>query len=113
MTDLDEDFVHLTRFALAGRREDAAALVRRALRDLGRRRPDLAKQVKELLATASGTRGHGVLRAGMPDPLPVDLDSRLELLRREDAIEIVPEPVWEAEVGGGLSALIEERRRAS
>lgn len=113
MADLDEDFVHLARFALAGRREDAEALLRRALRDLGRRRPDLAKQVKELLATASGTRGHGVLRAGMPDPLPVDLDSRLELLRREDAIEIVPEPVWQPDVERELFAIVEERRRAS
>jgi SpoVK/Ycf46/Vps4 family AAA+-type ATPase len=113
MADIDEDFVHLARFALAGQREDAVALLRRSLRDLGRRRPELAKLVKELLTQANSTRGHGVLRSSMPDPLPVDLDSRLELLRREDAVEIVPEPVWAPEVERELCSIVEERRRAS
>jgi len=112
VSDLEEEFVHLARFALNGQRDDAAALIRRALRELGRRRPDLAKQAKELLSTASGTRGHGVLRAGLPDPLPVDIDSHLELLRREDRIEIASEPVWQPEVERELTAVIEERRRA-
>lgn len=113
MPDLESDFVHLARFALAGRREDAAALVRRALRDLGRRRPDLAKQAKELLEIANGTRGGGVLRSGMPDPVPVDNDSRLELLRRDDAVKIAPEPVWAPEVEHELHSVVEERRRAA
>lgn len=112
MADMDVDFVHLARFALGGRREDAAALVRRSLRDLARRRPDLAKQAKELLEMANGTRGHGVLRAGVPDPLPVDHDTRLELLRREDVAEILPEPVWAPEVQRELLTVVEERQRA-
>jgi len=113
MADLDADFVHLARFALDGRKDDAAALVRRALRDLARRRPDLAKQAKELLEMANGAPGRGVLRSPMPDPLPVDNDSRLELLRREKVVEIVPEPVWAPEVERELSAAVEERHRAS
>jgi ATP-dependent 26S proteasome regulatory subunit len=112
MTDVDSDFVHLARFALAGRREDVAALVRRSLRDLARRRPDLAKQAKELLEMANGTRGRGVLRAGVPDPLPVDHDTRLELLRREDVSEILPPPVWASDVQRDLDTVVEERQRA-
>lgn len=112
MADMDAEFVHLARFALAGRREDAAALVRRSLRELARRRPDLAKQAKELLEMANGTRGSGVLRGGVPDPLPVDHDTRLELLRREDVAEISPEPVWTPRVQHELNAVVEERLRA-
>lgn len=113
MADMDADFVHLARFALAGRREDAVALIRRSLRDLSSRRPDLAKQAKELLELANGTRSHGVLRGGVPDPLPVDHDTRLELLRREDVESISPEPVWAPEVQRELNTIVEERQRAS
>jgi SpoVK/Ycf46/Vps4 family AAA+-type ATPase len=112
MADMDVNFVHMARFALAGRREDAAALVRRLIRDLTGRRPDLAKQMKELLELANGTRGHGVLRGGAPDPLPVDSDTRLELLRREDVAEILPEPVWAPELQRELHTVVEERHRA-
>jgi len=87
-------------------------LVRRALRDLSKRRPDLAKEMKALLDATPSVRGGGLLRAGVPDPLPVDLDTRLELIRREDIAEISPEPVWAAVVGAELEAVLEERHRA-
>ncbi len=111
MSDLEEDFVHLARFALTGRRDDAAALVRRALRELSRRRPDLVKEGRDLLALANGTRGNGVLRGGAPDPLPVDHDTRLELLRREDVPELAPQPIWSAGVQTELLAVLQERQR--
>jgi SpoVK/Ycf46/Vps4 family AAA+-type ATPase len=113
MVDPDQDFVHMARFALTGRGEDAAALVRRSLPDLSRRRPELAKQAKDLLALADGTRGRGVLRGGIPDSLPVDHDTHLELLRREDHVDVRPEPVWAPDVERELNAVVEERRRAA
>jgi SpoVK/Ycf46/Vps4 family AAA+-type ATPase len=43
----------------------------------------------------------------------VDLDSRLELLRREPSPEIPVEPVWPDAVGRELLSVIEERERES
>jgi len=62
---------------------------------------------------ANGTRGAGVLRSDLPDPVPVDNDSRLELLRREDTVRLPLEPVWAPEVERELLAVVEERQRAS
>ncbi len=99
----------MARFALTGSREDATALLRRSLADLGRRRPDLALQAKELLDTAKGVRG--VMRLAAPTPLPVDADTRLELLRRESPVELPHEPLWSREVESELTSVVEERRR--
>lgn len=112
MADLDENFVHLARLAIAGRQDDVIALVRRSIRVLARRRPDLAAQAKELLAMAPSTRSGTILRGGVPEPLPVDHDTRLELLRRDIVPEVGPEPVWTHAIERELGEVVEERARA-
>jgi len=109
MADIDSDFVHLARFALEGKREDAAALLRRAVPALSRRRPDLAPAAKELLAGFSRALGRGM--TAQPLPLPVDNDSRLELLRREYPVVLPATPLWTGAVALQLNAIVEERRR--
>ena len=76
--DITNEFVHLARFALAGRREDAILLLRRSIPTLSKQRPDLAAELNALLAQTATTPP---TRAKSPllDPIPVDLDSRLEL----------------------------------
>src|SRR5262245_16905555 len=92
MSDIESDFVHLARFALEGKREDVAALLRRAVPALSRRRPDLAPAAKELLAGFGRALGRGM--TAQPLPLPVDNDSRLELLRREYPVVLPATPLW-------------------
>ncbi|HJT72034.1 MAG TPA: AAA family ATPase [Terriglobales bacterium] len=108
MKDIDKEFVHLARLALEGKTEDVAAIVRRSLRDIGERRPDLADDAKRLIAVA----GNSPLRSRWESAaVPVDIDSRLELLRREDSPDVPVEPIWPEKVAQQLEAVLDERAR--
>jgi SpoVK/Ycf46/Vps4 family AAA+-type ATPase len=108
MSDIESEFVHLARLALEGSRSDVAALVKRAIRPILRQRPDLTDLAKRVLALAAQD---GPVRAQREShPLPVDLDSRLELLRREPIPEMGVEPTWPASVAQELKAVLDERR---
>lgn len=107
MSDLETDFVHLVRLALSGKQDDVAALARRSLRHIASRRPDLAEQASTVLGMAV----RSPTRSALPDPVPVDTDSRLELLRREDAPTLDWEPVWPPSVGAELNAVVREREQ--
>lgn len=107
---IEADFVHLARLALSGRREDVIALVRRAVRTLAAHDPELADQAKEALRIA----GKSTPIRGTPvQPLPVDSDTRLELLRREEAVTLHEQPVWTHQVMRELSAVVKERAQES
>ena len=109
MADIEKDFVHLVRLALDGRSDDVAALARRALRQLAGRRPDLVDDITMVLSATSAV----VRKAPAPTnvAMPVDLDSKLELLRRYDAGDIPVEPTWPADVAIHLRRVLVERRR--
>jgi SpoVK/Ycf46/Vps4 family AAA+-type ATPase len=105
MADVEQDFVHLARLALDGNINDVALLVRRSLGGIIRRRPDLSDQARAVMARASAAPTRAV-----PDQfLPVDADSRLELLRREDEPSVGIAPIWPEPVLKSLNAVIEER----
>ncbi len=109
--DTEHDFVHLARLALLGRREDIILLLRRALPLVGERRPDLVPEISTLLAQTSGALPTRSKAAKEINPLPVDLDSRLELLRREDRPVLPVEPTWPAAILSELNQFISERRQ--
>jgi SpoVK/Ycf46/Vps4 family AAA+-type ATPase len=105
--DINSEFAHLARFALAGRREDAILLLRRFLPTLSKQRPELAAEISALLtqmATAP-TRA----KSPLSDPIPVDIDSRLELLRREEKPQLAVEPTWPSQVSSALDQVLLER----
>ena len=106
MKDIDKEFVHLARLALEGKAEDVAAVIRRSLRDISERRPDLAGEARKLMTVAGSTplRSFGIATA-----IPVDADSRLELLRREEDPEIPIDPIWPESVFAHLEAVLGER----
>lgn len=106
MTDYDKDVVHLARLSLDGKIHDVAALARRLLRQIATRRPDLAEMTQDVLKSASAS---GPTRAYELHPLPVDLDSRLELLRSESNPQLPLEPIWAEPVRGELESVIHER----
>ncbi|ACG73324.1 AAA ATPase central domain protein [Anaeromyxobacter sp. K] len=108
MADIESDFVHMARLALGGKQDDVAALARRALRGIAERRPDLADAATAVLSLANSV---SATRSEYPDPLPVDSDTRFELLRREHDLAMEIEPVWPTSVATELNAVIEERRR--
>lgn len=106
MSDFDKDAVHLVRLAIDGKMEDVAALSRRMLRAVAARRPDLASLVKGVQEAVAA----GPTRA-VQQPLPVDLDSRLELLRHEQVPRIDSEPTWPIAVREQLAGVVREREQ--
>ncbi len=107
MSDMARDFVHLARLALGGKTDDVALLVRRAARKLKAERPDLSSAIDDVLLLAAAPPLRSAAAA-----LPVDQDSRLELMRREFSPELDVEPVWSATLKQELETTILERRMA-
>lgn len=109
--DIEAQFVHLARLALSGRANDVELLSRKTLARLSDSRPDLANEIKKVLAE-SATASEIARTRGAAVPLPVDLDSRLELLKREASPQVEPEPIWAPTVRLELESIINERERA-
>lgn len=109
--DIEAQFVHLARLALAGRANDVELLSRRTLTRLSASRPDLANEIKKVLAEVT-VASEVARNKGATVALPVDLDSRLELLKREPSPRVDPEPIWASEVESELRSLLIERERA-
>lgn len=106
-TTIESDFMHLARLALTGRSQDVHLLLHRAVKRYRTSAPELAGTIAELLREAP-TRA-SPLRRQSEVPLPVDTDSRLQLLRVEDRPVLDHEPVFSAQLGAGLDQLINER----
>lgn len=107
--DIERDFVQLARLATTGTVEDVRLLMHRVLPLLGERRPDLAPEITAVLAGTSNGRPTKSKEVKEFRPLPVDLDSRLELLYREEHPELPVEPTWPSLILSELSQFISER----
>jgi len=105
MSDIDSDFIRLVTLLTENRDDEAKLLVRKSLASLRRRRPDLASEVK-VAASALET---SPLRFSVASPLPVDSESRLELLRREVVTDLSPEPIWPLVVSELLRQTVAEQ----
>ncbi len=108
MLDIESEFVQLARLALEGRLKDVAMLARRTLRTISQRRPDLANDAKKLMAAVAVPPTRALPQV---QSLPVDLDTRLDLIKREDYVSVGVEPIWPSPVATELQALLTERRR--
>lgn len=85
--------------------EDVVALARRLLRNIATRRPDLAETTQQVLQNAAAAPSRGIEQQA----LPVDIDSRLELLRHEQNPQLPLDPVWPPSVHQELDAVLRER----
>lgn len=106
MSDIEKDFVHLARLVLSGQTKSALLLLRKSLTALAKKRPELAEELGALL-----TRTDPLTRANTAEPIPVDLDSRLELLRREDLPTMPLEPTWSDSIQKQLTQIYLEREQ--
>src|ERR1035437_6061932 len=104
----DDDIVQIARLALAGRPQDVQAYIRRLARRYQGTLPAVASQLNELLQE-SPTR-QSPLRREAAAPIPVDLESRLQLLRVESSPVLEIEPIWDDGVRRGLEQILSERR---
>ena len=118
MIDLNSDLAQIVRLALAEQSEDVR-MVRRTARSHSTRSeaPELAEQLSLFLRTKNAGSAAPLRKAlqkpeSARQPLPVDDESRLSLLK---AFKDVPDrdpPLLSAELEEGLGQLIEERRQA-
>ncbi|MGA2542174.1 MAG: ATP-binding protein [Verrucomicrobiota bacterium] len=104
-----EDLAQLARLALVGRQQDIQAYVQRLARRYRDSIPDLAAQLNALLQE-SPTR-QSPLRREAAAPMPVDLESRLQLLRIDQHPSLEVEPIWEQAVSTALRQVVSERQR--
>ena len=105
----EDELVQIARLAMAGRPQDVQAYIRRLARRYQGELPALAAQLTELLQQAP-TR-QSPLRREATAPVPVDLESRLQLLRIEGNPALDVEPVWDAGVKRALDQILSERKR--
>lgn len=109
--DVEAQFVHLARLALAGKASDVELLSRRLLNRLSSSRPDLASEIRKVLSENAAASEIARTKAASL-ALPVDLDSRHELLKREVNPVVDLAPIWAPEVRHDLESLLTERERA-
>src|SRR5579883_3215535 len=105
----EEELVQIARLALAGRPQDVQTYIRRLARRYQGEMPAVAEQLTDLLREAP-TR-QSPLRRDIAAPVPVDVESRLQLLRIEESPELDVEPIWDGSVKRGLDQIVSERRR--
>ena len=106
MPDIEKDFVHMARLAVHGKNDDVAAIFKRTAPSLIRRRPDLSDSISTVLGMLDQTN----LSRAAPIALPVDGDSKLELLRWDSSPSVAVRPVWPQVVGTILTEVVGERR---
>ncbi len=105
---LADDFAHLARLSLTTGPHDVQLFVRRMTRRYRESLPQLSEQLLELLRQ-SPTRMSPLRKEGVAS-VPVDTDSRLELLRIESVPTLDVEPVFPPSVEQDLAVLVRERR---
>jgi SpoVK/Ycf46/Vps4 family AAA+-type ATPase len=106
-----KDLVQLSRLALAGRPQDVHTYVLRMTRKYRKVAPELGIQLQELVQQ-SPTRQSPLRSEGVAS-IPVDRDSRLQLLRHEAPGNLEVEPIWTSDVSEKLQQIVSEHLRSA
>lgn len=107
--DLSKDFVQLARIAMSGRLQDIQLLIHRATKRYKGIFPEMTNGLASLLQE-SPNQG-SPLRKQYDMPIPVDMDSRLQLLRVENSF-LEHDPIFSEEVQVVLQQILSERKNA-
>lgn len=105
---INQDFVHLARIALSERNQDVQAFLYRIAKRKGAS-TELSSALIELLR--ENPARSTPLRRGGEVAVPVDTDSRFQLLRVGQEPYLPSEPIYIASVQKTLNRLVEERRK--
>lgn len=106
---LATELVHLARLALAGRPQDVHVHLRKLAKRYRDPLPETAESLTQLLREAP-TRSSPLRREAAAPTIPVDLDSRLELIRVEHTPELDVEPIFSRELQTQLEQLVAEHQ---
>lgn len=109
LTQLSTDFLNLARIALTGRPQDVQLLIHKTSKrfkvDLPELTEGLLTLLKEAPTRATPLRKHSEL------PLPVDLDSRLQLLKVETGV-LDHDLILSDEIMNSLTQIVQERKNS-
>jgi SpoVK/Ycf46/Vps4 family AAA+-type ATPase len=111
LQEKNKDLVQLARLALAGRPQDIQTYIQRMARKYQKLAPELGGQLKELVQQAP-TR-QSPLRSDGVAAIPVDRDSRLQLLRYEPPGPLEIEPIWADKIRMELDQIVSEHLHSS
>lgn len=106
--ELPDDVITLARIALAGRTQDIQLLIHKLSKSHKEQYPKMAEGLIALLQE-NPTRS-SPLRKQADIPLPLDLDSHLQLLRVEPK-ELDHEPLFPKPIAEGLQQIVTEREK--
>jgi hypothetical protein len=106
--DIATEFLKLARVALSGRLQDVHVVLRRTAKRYRAAAPEFADALTALLHESPSLASP--LRSQAEVPLPVDLDSRLHLLRVEAEPMLDHEPIFASKLAVSFGQIIEERR---
>lgn len=105
-----KDLVQLARLALAGRPQDVQTYVTRMSRKYQKLVPELGEQLKDLLKAAPTRKSP--LRSATMATIPLDRDSKLDLLRIESTGLLEHEPIWHDHIDESLRQIVLEHQHA-
>src|SRR5688572_21757737 len=97
---LHDDLLTLVRLALTGRPEDVQAYIHKIARRQRSTAPDLADSLMKLLREAPSRSSP--LRRETALPMPLDGESRLQLIRIEPPAKVDHEPILSADIAQTL-----------
>lgn len=106
-----QELVNLSRLALSGRKDDVELFVRRLSRRVRKVKPTVADQLDALLSSADTSRETAVRGTGAATraPTPIDLDTRMELVRPEYPVVLANTPIWSEGISRALAQIVSER----
>jgi len=108
MDDFAKEMIHLARLGLSGRVQDVQRFLKTLIKNSHKEQPELAASLAELLEKTP-TRSSLLREADVA--IPVDADSRLQLVRPEYPATVDREPIWNGTLSSRLEQVISERRR--
>lgn len=108
MSDLKKDFCSLAKLCLEGRSDESLAFFSKALSDIAKKHPDFSEELGKILKKSSPLRGNFL---NTHDPLPIDQDSRLELVKLETNIFFECDPIWSDCTRQAIENVIQEKKR--
>jgi SpoVK/Ycf46/Vps4 family AAA+-type ATPase len=111
LTQLSDDIIRLARLALTGRAQDVQMFVRRLARRYQSILPRLASPLNALLREVPSRESP--LRRDHAAAIPVDVDSRFQLLRFEQTTEPEFAPIFRESIHQALTHLVEERKHST
>lgn len=108
--DIGKDLIHISRLLIEKNYEDAISIARRSMKKIIKERIDLEQDATLILNKIDNA---SLIRAGQFEnsPLPVDMDSRLELLKRDLKPSFDSNIIWPKQVQANLNETLTEREK--